>query len=677
MSKHTSPVEGPRAIQVFRAAVVAGLNRRERVAALGAALDVSGGEEADRIAQVLVADAVDDQWVAMKEWPRLARWLWRLGMNKREQGRLAAGALARNWGRLGHETRREILNVASGPLRRAAHAGLREGSARARAGASELIGDAGWMEFAPDLGRLAGDADEEVTRGVERGLRGLVAHGEHGAAALRAALAAAVSTWREHRRDGVLHAAMECLDPAAVAFGGRDEALTKWFLDGRSESHMGLRSVMRRTPGALSRVRAWQWLGRNVMAVAALERVAAAKTEAEHEEVLRRAHLVANPVRARRLALTGTKERELAGLWPASGVAGMSLSEGARRGLVQFVTATPVAEEQRRRVLEPLIADPSARVRLAALGATERREALDYCFDPEEPVARVAANRCGPVGGVALWRKLSRSPHASVRRMSREELERADPWRADSEWSREAARAELARDRAAFVAEVRRRIGAGGAGGGPERIGALMLARRLGLARDIELELLAIAASESDEGLVATAVAALGEVGSDAARQVIAACLAHSSGRVRGNAAEALRRASAGEAVLQKLVELKSDQDHRARSTAIRELLRGPGSVDATEDLAAMLRDTRPLHRLAGLWAVERLAIGAAPGSGSPVAARWGEFASLVAKLTREEPEAPVRERAERCGARMLARVRLMWQDRAPVFEEGAGGGEP
>jgi hypothetical protein len=147
---------------------------------------------------------------------------------------------------------------------------------------------------------------------------------------------------------------------------------------------------------------------------------------------------------------------------------------------------------------------------------------------------------------------------------------------------------------------------------------------------------------------------------------------------VRANAAEAVlgRVSRLGEptAVDTAILELKSDPHHRARASVLRALLGGPEPLDvgAMPELVSMLGDPRPLHRLAGLWAVERLALAPAPGAGSPVVQRLGDFSTLVAQAARSEPEEAVRERAVRCAARMLARVRLMWRDGAGAGSEAA-----
>ena len=105
------------------------------------------------------------------------------------------------------------------------------------------------------------------------------------------------------------------------------------------------------------------------------------------------------------------------------------------------------------------------------------------------------------------------------------------------------------------------------------------------------------------------------------------------------------------------LAGLTDDPHHRVRGSAVRGLVRY-GHASGRE-LLEMLDDERPLHRLAGLWVVERASLAAQLPAG------WGEWSSRVAEMARAEPEAPVRERARRSAARMLARMRVGWGGRA------------
>jgi hypothetical protein len=205
-------------------------------------------------------------------------------------------------------------------------------------------------------------------------------------------------------------------------------------------------------------------------------------------------------------------------------------------------------------------------------------------------------------------------------------------------------------DRDGFLSDLRARIRQGS-------LTAMMAARRLGLQREVELELLMVAGS-GGEREVATAVAGLGESGSEAALVAVRACVAHGSGRVRANALEALGRG--GRAAGAAAAELLEDPHHRARANALMCMVRA-GEAGAVGRLGGMLADRRPLHRLAGLWAVERAALSRAWTE----SADWHECTGRLAELARSEPEPPVRARAIACAAAILARMRSGWEARA------------
>jgi hypothetical protein len=296
----------------------------------------------------------------------------------------------------------------------------------------------------------------------------------------------------------------------------------------------------------------------------------------------------------------------------------------------------------------------------------------EWCFDSDAWVAGSATLRLTGQGSDGVMERLVRSPHAWVRRLAREEGERRDPWRgARSELSRLAARRILREDRPAMVNQVRARLASSNA---DEQVAAIMMARHLGLQADLELELLAAASGSSGERVCATATAALSEVDTPAAGQAVRALVRHPVDRVRANAVDGLLRSpGVGDvAAYGAALELRGDPCHRVRASALRGLLvcaRGY-EPEAAESLASMLGDDRPLHRLAGLWAVERVLLG--PAGGGLVASKWNELAGRVADLAKSEPESPVRARAVRCASRMLARMRSGWERRAVAVGEDA-----
>jgi hypothetical protein len=668
MSANTSQFERLFAIPVLPYAALRTLNARERLSVLAAAAGAAAGDELALVAQLLARELFAAN--STERTGGVVRWCRPWTVPARHEVESAAAALVRCWPRIPAPARAGVLWAAEGPLRKGAGAGLGSAEARERAAAALLVSEGGWIELAPALGLLLRDGDEEVRGSAEAGLvrlgEGSAGGGGEGGPALRAVLAEAVASWPEHRMNGVFDAALGALAPAVVAFGGRGDPLASWLLEGTSESHMGLRGVVRKGGGVVGRVRAWEWLGRNIAATASLERIGKPATLEEHEGVLRRAHLLGNPVRARRVGMI--KAKDAGSLWPADG--GVErLSPEARAGTARLVGGSALGAGEKRRTLEPLLADRAPGARLAAVRALPDGEVQDFCFDAEEGIARHALLRVEPVAEAGLVRQLARSAHASVRRVCGDLLSRAETWKAGDAVSRLLARRALKSDRGAFLGELRGRVLAGGR---EERIGAIMMARALGVQGEIELELLGVAAEE-ETWVAATAVAALGDVRTDSASQAVRRCLEHPAGRVRANAVDVAARWARDAGVFERLIELKGDPHHRVRGSTVRALAGGlePLQPDAGTELAAMLRDARPLHRLAGLWATERLVLAPEPGSGAPMAGRLGEFATLIGELARDEPEEPVRERAVRCSARMLARVRMMWRE-APADAGGS-----
>lgn len=677
MAPDTSPLTLESAIGVRRSALLRNLNSREKLSVLSACAGDWAATQIGDIAELLVEQAVTVE----NSGPANRAWAWlRVRLGGAPHKVVVARALeivVRNWRRVPAASRSRVLERGGDLLKRAVAEALRSSDPALRAAAAEVAGEAGWLWAGESLAALVEDRERDVASAAEQSVVELshVCAGVQGRP-FRDALAYAVVRWPEHRRRGVLDAAIAALAPGVIALGGGGEALAQWFLGGTSESHMGMRGALKRAEGPLARLRAWQWLGRSVAAAAAMERLKKVSTIAEHEEVLRRGHLLANPVRAKRIGMLRGRA-ELAAMIPEAGTVAR-LSCEARRGVVRCAARSGATTEMKREALAPMLADSDATVRFAAAREVEPDEIVDYCYDAEPAVAQHATlTMIGRREG-RVWRALRRSPHSFVRRIAEQERVSDDAWDPGNERFIAAARRDLAYDPELFVAEVRRRVREGV---GEERVGAIMVARRLGLQQALELELLSIANSDADESVVATVVSALGEVESDSARGALAACLEHPTGRVRANAAEALLRAKRRRAVLAddgvrgRIGALKLDANHRVRANVLRGLARGDGveNVLAAEELTAMLADARPLHRLAALWAVERTMLGDPWTSASE--GRWNRTASRVADLAKREPEAPVRDRAVRCAGMMLARMRAGWRGCAAEVGFGRGRG--
>ena len=189
------------------------------------------------------------------------------------------------------------------------------------------------------------------------------------------------------------------------------------------------------------------------------------------------------------------------------------------------------------------------------------------------------------------------------------------------------------------------------AGGGTrdERLAAIDLVRRLGLAADLEDTLVA-AASGDDLRVVSAAMTAL--AGNDSLRSysILKRGLAHDDPRVVANAIEALSRrgrASAAE-LMAPFVDVRQN---RSRGNAIRALMRHHHRA-GVEDLKAMLSDDDPLHRVSAIWVARQSR--ATPVLTDLVRLAGGDRIGII--RTRAEEAARRLERMELVGAATTAK---------------------
>jgi HEAT repeat protein len=235
-----------------------------------------------------------------------------------------------------------------------------------------------------------------------------------------------------------------------------------------------------------------------------------------------------------------------------------------------------------------------------------------------------------------------------------------------------AARRWLARDRAGFLRALLERLES------PEesrRLAAIMTARRLGI-ESMVLESIVRACEDVSPRVVATAAGAL--VGEAAAQPAVLGTLekvsTHADPRVRSNAVESLGRIviraarASDEPVVKRASNViramrnapGSDEHHRVRATALRELARAAALRPAAQieplgpALVEMLNDPRPAHRLAGVWLAERsLAAGFFEARGDGVSLSRREAVERLAELAGHDPDPRVLRRA-RAGVKRL-----------------------
>lgn len=476
-------------------------------------------------------------------------------------------------------------------------------------------------------------------------------------------IADACWAFAEHRGRAPLIAALLILDrlPGGTMERAVASRIRRLLNESGHPSHAPIRTVLRSTPSPMLRERALRWIVLDPVRSTCVDRLSSADSAHEHEIVLRRATLALRPKRADRLrAVRPGADREHAPFPDARALA--RLSPEARRGMVRFVSLIGLEEQAKRSVLEPTLADPDPLVRLWGAHAAHPVDLSDYAFDADASVARSAAQRwstlgvSGPQFGSGAWTRrteiaglLARSPHAAVRELGTIERDRLDPF-AGTPAARVAARRMHERDPVGFVRTVRDRLG------DPAKVlDAVMLVRAMDLAARFEMDLVALATTDPDDRVRATAVAALGSVDSEPARRIVRASLNAPDQRVRSNAVEAV---TLDHGVL---LEYKDDRSHRVRASAVRRLLNqqddGAGvraRETAADALARMLTDDRAEHRLSGAWAAERVVL---PERRDLLGAGWRPVVRRVLEAAEHDHDARVRLRASRCARRLESGV--------------------
>lgn len=669
-------------------------------------------------------------------------------------GQEALFQLARRWQAVPDGLRDQALDAAGqGRWIRAIDRALMEEDAHARASAAELAGlVAARLDSLAALERvtpLLGDRDRGVARAAERAL--VRATGRAGelatefpadadaprpsadpeseagepvtVAGVEAVIARAVAGFDEHRRFGVLLAALALLHEAATSSGrrGGGSDLGLWLASRPTGAHGALRTVLRKAELPLARRRALSWIAMDHLAQASADRLSRATTPAEHEIVLERAFLCRRRLRASRVAGLNArpKLRQAASVPPGSPAHELAtpplewpescpvpnegtierLSAPARAGLAEWTAALNIDRATRARVLTPRLSDEDARVRLSLVVHGPPTLVEDLAYDPHPGVARSAVLSMSRLGEpleatpaatqpVDPWlAPLARHPDAVVRTIGRQELERAGK-AGSGALTACAARAALQRTdpNARWLVERLER------GDARERIEAMTLARRLALPsrnQDIREALLSavlvagpaggLALDDPRQRVAATAVRALAIApGRDIGKALEAAC-GYPAPRVRANAVEALsdrRRRGLIDVAPDRFIDLTGDEHQRVRANAVRSGLVGieakpAGSVRrACESaLRSMLGDERPAHRVSGLWVASRVL---RRGPELSLGKRWTELAAVIADMARHDADEGARGRASACLGSLEAEARQRWQRGARQRERAA-----
>ena len=191
----------------------------------------------------------------------------------------------------------------------------------------------------------------------------------------------------------------------------------------------------------------------------------------------------------------------------------------------------------------------------------------------------------------------------------------------------------------------------------------------LGLEQRFEMDLVSMSHEAGlDRRVRATLVRGLSRIRSVAAGEAVLRSLESEDQRVVANAIESEHTP------IEALVEYKGDSHHRVRSSAIRRMLvqGDDGAVIdvAVDDLLAMLRDERVGHRLAGVWAAQRILEAKSEsknGTRFPGGAHWRSLIKVLDSMCREEQDEGVRSRADHCVHRLLVSQRVREREAAVV----------
>ncbi|MBX3361071.1 MAG: hypothetical protein KF912_02930 [Phycisphaeraceae bacterium] len=389
-----------------------------------------------------------------------------------------------------------------------------------------------------------------------------------------------------------------------------------------------LSAVLRWDRDPLIRLAALRWCVIPGLERSCTDRLARATSSREHEVLLTSAHLVVRPCRRRLLHLIREHPRGRTGVLPDHATVS-ELSIRARRNLARFVYATGIERSHCSEAIEPLLTDQDELTRLTVVGRADPSDVRDLCFDPSPVIARTAAV-CWSRAGITPARRrapsadvrrileaLAASPHPSVRRIARRDLEQADPFRPERPVARLEARRMLAADLESFRDEVRRRL----LSGDPKRqLNALRVAQWLRIVEDFESDLLSLledcrGSDERDTWLRAGIVSALGAATRTTSLDTIESLVEDSDPRVAANAIDALVLGPAVSTrpiqVESRLIEYKRSDAHRPRGAAVRGLAvlaarRQTDSAAAAAEIELLRHDPRPAHVAAGNWVASR-----------------------------------------------------------------------
>jgi HEAT repeat protein len=331
------------------------------------------------------------------------------------------------------------------------------------------------------------------------------------------------------------------------------------------------------------------------------------------------------------------------------------MDDQTQRRAVLWLDGLPLTAARRIEALDPAQAGQSPTVRLLALrrliglGEPDAQHTIAaFCFDADSLIARIALrylvhHRYEQLP--ALLARLSSSPHPRVRRLAEAHLAPTGFARLWAAWPRLDRRTRITAGRALIKIDPKLNHKLAQCLHAPspdDRLQALSMIRLLKLETFFEQELFALN-DDADPRVVSSVVAAMPALGdSPQVRRRVIMALKHDDDRVCSNAIEAIEALGIEAAAAPVLQRFAERGENRSRATAIKALMQLPMS-QAIGELARMLDDDQPTHRVSALWVVRQL-----------------ELLGLVHKvaaLAKADPQPDVRKRA-------LGTIRRMIRDR-------------
>jgi hypothetical protein len=430
-------------------------------------------------------------------------------------------------------------------------------------------------------------------------------------------------------------------------------------------SHAPIRTVLKRTDCPLLRERALRWLAIDAIGSAAIDRLMTAETMTEHVTVLDSWVLAIRPRRAAKLgAISSPRSRAPIGNLLPGAHRWDQLSESSKLGVIGIDALINDAQQSRRARIEPALADDSTHVRLRCASLCPSMDLADFIFDTDPGVSRHAAIRWSTLGieppkidspscieRIRICEHNTRSVHAVTRAIAIDELARLSISDPHHPASRSRARKILHADPTGFVRMMRDRLAM------PEsRVDAITMIRLLGVEHRFELDLIGMIQSEhADERARASAIAAIAVVDSSAAKYVLSESMRSDDPRVRANAIEYAPVPGV------QLVEFKDDPNHRVRANAIRRLIESKDEKEfamaqqAGAELAELLADPRPMHRLAGAWVAQRTVV---TRGRDRIGRHWSPIIVQLEELAATDEDVRLRDRASQCIRRLRTEIR-------------------